>query len=146
MTFKTQYIRVVAISSRFLLAGVFAASAIGKVRSPTRFFSFLNELSLLRFVHPPTVLYAIITIELLIIVLLLRAVTARFGGLFSFAFLLVLTFTLMIASKDGVAIECGCFGDLVGEESVGGSILRNLFLLLLSAGVVFVNDDRVKGV
>jgi uncharacterized membrane protein YphA (DoxX/SURF4 family) len=87
MSVPTKTRRFVIAGARYVLAGIFLLSAIGKLHSPHGFASFLASLPLISLIGSGVLLAAVVTIEFLLAVLLLFPRTAKVGGLASFGVL-----------------------------------------------------------
>ena len=129
--------RLLAAGARYLLAGVFLLSAIGKLVSPSQFKTFFASFHWLSFIEPTLALYALISVELVVAFLLVYPGMDRIAGLISFGVLFLFSVMLMYASQSNVDKSCGCFGEFIENDTIDFSIFKNLILLLLSAVVAF---------
>jgi hypothetical protein len=129
--------------SRFGLAALFLFTAGAKLWILTEFVSKVAELlssmgmNYQRWQWPATI--AVIGVEILIAALLLVPRTMRIGAvaagllLMAFsAFALYYTYGLQ-----GEALECGCFGNIIGSQLGVKTALRNLGLLIPAVIVFF---------
>lgn len=146
---------------RLLLALVFAAAAVGKLRDRAGFVRTLAGFGL---AGTPANLAATLVpaLELVAASLLLPAVTAGWGATLSLALLLGFTLATGISLLRGNAPDCACFG-AIGSEPVGSlTLARNallivltVFLLLAGSGAAWTSigaawsessfDERVLG-
>jgi len=140
---RRKIFRVVFQISRFGLAALFLFTAGAKLWILTEFVGKVAELlSSMKFNYerwqwPATI--AVIAVEILIAVLLIIPRTIRWGALaagllligFS-AFALYYTYGLQ-----GEALECGCFGNIIGSQLGVKTALRNLGLLVPALIVFF---------
>ena len=125
-------LKVLVHISRFALAALFLFTAGAKLWILTEFVGTVGELlSSMKFNYerwqwPATI--AVIALEIIIAVLLIVPRTVRVGALaaglllmgFS-AFALFYTYGLQ-----GEALECGCFGNIIGSQLGVKTALRNL--------------------
>jgi uncharacterized membrane protein YphA (DoxX/SURF4 family) len=135
--------------SRFGLAALFLFTAGAKLWILKEFVGKVGELlSSMKFNYerwqwPATI--AVIAIEIVVALLLLVPRTVRLGALgaglllIGFgAFALYYTYGL-----HGEALECGCFGNIIGSQLGVTTALRNL-ALLVPALIVFFGYARVR--
>jgi hypothetical protein len=145
----TKLLRLLAIISRFGLAAFFLFTAGAKLWFLSFFVGNVGELlssmhfDYLRWRWPATV--GVITIELVTALLLLVSRTVRLGALLSAGLLIGFSaFALFyVYVLHGEALECGCFGKLIGSQLGVKTALRNLGLLL-PALLVFFGYPRVS--
>jgi predicted Abi (CAAX) family protease len=137
--------------SRFGLAALFLFTAGAKLWILTEFVGKVAELlSSMKFNYerwqwPATI--AVIALEIIIAALLIIPRTIRWGAVaagslligFS-AFALYYTYGL-----HGEALECGCFGKLIGSQLGVKTALRNLGLLV-PALIVFFGYRRIRAI
>ena len=135
--------------SRFFLAALFLFTAGAKLWILTEFVAKVAELlssmkiNYERWQWPATI--AVIGVEVVVALLLIIPRTIRWGALgaallligFS-AFALYYTYGL-----HGEALECGCFGNIIGSQLGVKTALRNL-ALLVPAIIVFFGAGRRK--
>ena len=142
--------RVIVHISRFALVALFLFTAGAKLWILTDFVGKVAELlSSMKFNYerwqwPATI--AVIALEIIIAALLIVPRTVRIGALaagllligFS-AFALYYTYGLQ-----GEALECGCFGNIIGSQLGVKTALRNLGFLV-PALIVFLGYRRGSG-
>jgi hypothetical protein len=145
--------RVIVHICRFGLAALFLFTAGAKLWILTEFVGRVAELlssmkiNYERWQWPATI--AVIALEIIIALLLIVPRTVRVGALaaglllmgFS-AFALFYTYGLQ-----GEALECGCFGNIIGSQLGVSTALRNLALLVPALIVFFgarVRSPRVS--
>lgn len=135
--------RIVVHLCRFGLAALFLFTAGAKLWILTEFVGKVAELlssmgmNYERWKWPATI--AVIGIEIVVAALLIAPKTMRIGAVaaalllmgFS-AFALYYTYVLQ-----GEALECGCFGNIIGSQLGVKTALRNLGLLIPTAVVFF---------
>lgn len=129
--------------SRFGLAAFFLFTAGAKLWFISFFVKNVGELlssmhfNYERWMWPVTV--GVIAIELIIALLLLLPRTVRLGALLSAALLIGFSaFALYyVYIFHGEALECGCFGKLIGSQLGVKTALRNLGLLVPALLVFF---------
>jgi hypothetical protein len=136
--------------SRFGLAAFFLFTAGAKLWSLSFFAKNVGELlsamqfNYERWMWPVTI--AVIAIELVVALLLILPRTVRFGALL--AALLLIGFSAFalyyVYVFHGEALECGCFGKLIGGQLGVKTALRNLALLLPALLVLF-GYRRLRG-
>lgn len=134
---------------RFGLAAFFLFTAGAKLWFISFFVKNVGELlssmhfNYERWMWPATV--AVISIELVTALLLLLPRTVRLGALLSAALLIGFSaFALYyVYVLHGEALECGCFGKLIGSQLGVKTALRNLGLLV-PALLVFFGYPRVR--
>ena len=133
---RSKIFRVVFHVCRFALAALFLFTAGAKLWILTEFVGKVAELlssmkfSYERWQWPATI--AVIVLEIVIAALLIVPRTVRLGAVaagllligFS-AFALYYTYGLQ-----GEALECGCFGNIIGSQLGVKTALRNLGLLI----------------
>ena len=135
--------RVVVHLCRFGLAALFLFTAGAKLWILTDFVGKVAELlssmgmNYDRWKWPGTI--AVIAAEILIAILLIVPRTVRLGAIASAliligfsAFALYYTYVL-----HGEALECGCFGNIIGSQLGVKTALRNLGLLIPAVIVFF---------
>ena len=134
---------------RFGLAAFFLFTAGAKLWFISFFVKNVGELlssmhfNYERWMWPATVV--VISIELVTALLLLLPRTVRVGALLSAALLIGFSaFALYyVYVLHGEALECGCFGKLIGSQLGVKTALRNLGLLV-PALLVFFGYPRVR--
>ena len=136
--------------SRFGLAAFFLFTAGAKLWTLSFFAKNVGELlsamqfNYERWMWPVTI--AVIAIELVITLLLILPRTVRLGALL--AAILLIGFSAFalyyVYVLHGEALECGCFGRLIGSQLGVKTALRNL-ALLLPALLVFFGYHRLRG-
>ena len=129
--------------SRFGLAGLFLFTAAAKLWILRDFVSKVAELlssmgmNWERWQWPATI--AVIAGEIVIAVLLIIPRTMRLGAVL--AGLLLIGFSgfalYYVYGLHGEALECGCFGNIIGSQLGVKTALRNLGLLIPVAIVIF---------
>lgn len=135
VTNPTKLGRFLTVGAKYVLAAVFASSGIAKLTSPSNFIAFVSSFEWLGFLNPMALLYSFVVLELAIAILILFPTTCRLGSVLSFATLFLLSVVLIHSSQADANISCGCFGDLLPENSIDISILRNMAFLVVSAVV-----------
>ena len=148
MNFR-KILRVLVYVSRFGLAAFFLFTAGAKLWFISFFVKNVGELlssmhfNYERWMWPATV--GVISIELVTALLLLLPRTVRLGALLSAALLIGFSaFALYyVYVLHGEALECGCFGKLIGSQLGVKTALRNLGLLV-PALLVFFGYPRVR--
>jgi hypothetical protein len=124
----------VIVCCRFLLIGVFAVSAAGKLHSPAAFRSFARSLRYLRLAPTgwSTPLAAVTAaVEVAVVVLLCLPATVAPGFAVAAALLVVLTAGIGWSLSRGVSAPCRCFG--ASRTPIGGAHLGRNGVLLLAA-------------
>ena len=113
----------VVVAAQYLLAAVFAAAALAKVRDGRAFRQFVAALLL------PARLSTVATVasELAVAVLLLVPATAPVGFALALALLGVFSLALGRGRRLDVRVPCGCFGQ------TSGGLLRNGVLAIVAA-------------
>jgi hypothetical protein len=88
---------------------------------------------------------AVITLEIVIAILLIIPRTVRLGAVASALLLMAFSaFALYyVYGLHGEALECGCFGNIIGSQLGVKTALRNLFLLI-PAAIVFFGARRTR--
>jgi len=147
--FLRKLLRVLAIISRYGLAAFFLFTAGAKLWFLTFFVGNVGELlSSMHFNYERwrwPVTAGVISVELVTAVLLLLPRTVRLGALLSAALLIGFSaFALFyVYVLHGEALECGCFGKLIGSQLGVKTALRNL-ALLVPALLVYFGYPRVR--
>lgn len=129
--------------SRFGLSALFLFTAGAKVWILPEFVGKVGELlasmtfNYERWQWPVTI--GIIAIEIIVAILLLVACTVRWGA--AAAGLLLMAFSAFALyytyGLHGEALECGCFGNIIGSQLGVKTALRNLGLLVPALIVFF---------
>jgi hypothetical protein len=140
--------RVIVYVCRFGLAALFLFTAGAKLAILTDFVSKVAELlssmgmNYERWKWPSTI--AVIAAEILIAILLIVPRTVRLGAIASAVMLIGFSaFALYyVYGLHGEALECGCFGKLIGSQLGVKTALRNLGLLIPAVIVFF--GSRVR--
>ena len=96
----------VVVTAQFLLAAVFAVSAVAKVRDGSAFRRFVTALALP--VRLSTV--GVVTAELVVAGLLIVPATAPAGFAVALVLLAVFSAALGIGLRRDIPLSCGCFG------------------------------------
>jgi len=135
--------RILFYVCRFGLAALFLFTAGAKLWILREFAGKVAELlssmqlNYERWQWPATL--GVIALEILIALLLIFSRTVRIGAIA--AALLLIAFSAFalyyVYILHGEALECGCFGNLIGSQLGVKTALRNL-LLLIPAVIVFV--------
>lgn len=148
MNFR-KILRVLVYISRYGLAAFFLFTAGAKLWVIKAFAKNVGELlsasqfNYERWMWPAAV--AVISAELIIALLLLLPRTVRLGALLSGLLLIGFSaFALYyVYVLHGEALECGCFGKLIGSQLGVKTALRNLGLLV-PALLVFFGYSRIR--
>jgi len=137
-----RFLGIVTHICRFGLAALFLFTAGAKLRILREFAGKVSELlssmhmNYQRWQWPATI--AVIGIEILIALLLMFRRTVRIGAIA--AALLLIGFSAFalyyVYALHGEALECGCFGNIIGSQLGVKTALRNL-VLLIPALIVF---------
>ncbi len=134
---KSKIVRALSVLPRYLLALLFAVSAIGKACLPSQFHTFLADVFSIPSPYLTPLQWVVSVMEAIIACLLLFPRTSRLGGYLSFLLLLGFTIVLVYAAQLPTAVSCGCFGGVILERGLDESILRNIVFLLIAAyGIV----------
>jgi len=139
--------RVLVHLCRFGLAALFLFTAGAKLWILREFVGKVGELlasmkfNYERWQWPATI--AVIAIEIVVAILLLVPRTVRWGA--AGAGLLLIGFSAFalyyVYGLHGEALECGCFGNIIGSQLGVKTALRNL-ALLVPALIVFLGIRR----
>jgi len=140
---RSKILQVVVLISRFGLAAFFLFTAGAKLWFLSFFANNVGELlssmqlNRERWMWPATV--GVIAVELVTALFLLLPRTVRLGALLSAALLIGFSaFALIyVYVLHGEALECGCFGKLIGSQLGVKTALRNLGLLIPALLVLF---------
>jgi len=147
--FMRKVLRFLIHLSRFGLAAFFLFTAGAKLWFLSFFVKNVGELlssmqfNYERWMWPVTI--GVISIEIVIALFLLAPRTVRLGALLAAALLIGFSaFALYyVYIFHGEALECGCFGKLIGSQLGVKTALRNLGLLA-PALIVFFGYSRVR--
>jgi uncharacterized membrane protein YphA (DoxX/SURF4 family) len=131
--------RFLTAGARYVLAGVFLASAIGKAVSPLTFVQFVSLISWLQWINPRVLLAGVVAFEAAIAILLLIPRTSRLGAVGALGALVGFTGILVYSGYANSDKECGCFGGLSFGMTTELDIMRNLVLVLVSG---FIIDEQ----
>jgi len=141
--------RFVVHLCRFSLAALFLFTAGAKLWILREFVGKVGELlasmkfNYERWQWPATI--AVISIEIVVAILLLVPRTLRVGA--AAAGLLLIAFSVFalyyVYGLHGEALECGCFGNIIGSQLGVKTALRNLGLLV-PALIVFFGVSRIR--
>jgi hypothetical protein len=126
----------VTIEARLVLAGVFAASAVSKGRSPAAFAAFGSAVGMIggiprRYVRAASCF--LIAAESLLVGGLLTSATAVWALGAAAALLCAFTVALTRAVRAGIEHACHCFG-ATDQVVGGGHLIRNAALIVVAAG------------
>ena len=146
---RSKMFQVIVLISRFGLAAFFLFTASAKLWFISFFANNVGELlssmhfNYERWMWPATV--GVIAVELVTALFLLLPRTVRLGALLSAALLVgfslfALTYVYVF---QGEALECGCFGKLIGSQLGVKTALRNLGLLI-PALLVLLGYPRLR--
>jgi peroxiredoxin len=131
----------VLLTSRLLLAIVFAVAAIAKLRDPAGTRATLARFGVpVRVRHSPT--RALPAVELAIAVALVPASTAAWGALGAAIALAAFTLVLVRVLARGEDVACNCFGSIGSKPITRQTVLRNAFLLGLAGLVAAAGFDE----
>ena len=128
---------ILLLGVRLLLAVVFLAAGIGKLRDRQRFTATLTALDIARPWAAPLAT-VIPGIELLTGAALLHVDLAPTAAAASLALLAVFTVVATISIKQGTALNCACFGSIVEEPLGLATVVRNAALMALATLVIVV--------
>jgi hypothetical protein len=119
----------VVVAAQFLLAAVFAVSAIAKVRDGRAFRRYVAALRL------PVRLSTVGTVasELVVAGLLLVPAAAPIGFALTLGLLGVFSLALDRGRRLDVRVPCGCFGPTPGGAVGNGGLVRNGVLAIVAA-------------
>lgn len=119
------------------LAVVFAASAIGKLRSADRGRSTFDALRI-PVQHPDTAATALIIVEALVAIGLVATTGWLFVAVAVAALLLTASLLIVVARAHrlGATEDCGCFGDWLPTAIGPWLIVRNALLTVIAASVL----------
>lgn len=119
------------LTSQFVVAGVFAVSATGKLRAPSAFVRSLADFDVPSRLRRP-VAAAIIVAEVAVVPVTLVPATAASG--LALAVVLLCGFAAVIARavRSGRRARCRCFGT-VGAPVRGAHVVRNVGVAALAA-------------
>ena len=135
-------LKILVHVSRFGLAALWLFAAGAKIlmrNDPSESF-FKNMPFLVGDGWALPVAVGIISAEIIAAILLVWPQTARIGGMWSAAMLMgfagyALYYRYGLGNVEG--LECGCFGGIIGSQLGVSTALRNLFLLIPAALVIF---------
>ena len=130
--------------TRYFLAVVFIASAIGKAINPHDFYNFVSLLPFPSFASTSYFLALIVIAEVMLGILLIVRRTAYLGAILSSCALFVFLVVLIFASHNDVSTPCGCFGALTIDHSIDASILIDVILLLLATIITHFSTVPAK--
>jgi hypothetical protein len=123
------------LAARALIATVFAAAFLGKVRGASRFGRFtetIGRLAILPERAARGAALAIVAAEGTAAVLLVVPATVRGGFVLAIALLVVFVAVAVRAVRGGIFAECRCFGSK-GAVMGHAMIARNLLLISIAA-------------
>jgi uncharacterized membrane protein YphA (DoxX/SURF4 family) len=142
MSVPTKTRRFVIAGARYVLAGVFLASAIGKGFSPSTFIQFVSSIPWLTWVDPLVVLAVVVIAESAISILFIIPRTSRFGAVGALGALVLFSGILVYNWYVNPDQECGCFGGLAVGMTTEIDIVRNLVLALLCGFIMEKPSSR----
>jgi thiol-disulfide isomerase/thioredoxin/uncharacterized membrane protein YphA (DoxX/SURF4 family) len=119
------------LAARVLLAAVFAVAGAAKLRDRPGTLRTLAEFGLAPAALPAATL-ALPAIELVVALAMLVDPAAAPGGVAAAVLLAAFTAGILNALRQGLAPDCGCFGNLSAKPVSRWTVARNLFLLLLA--------------
>jgi hypothetical protein len=144
----SKILHVLILISRFGLAALFLFTAGAKLFIVRAFAGNVGELlaasgfNYARWMWPVTI--AVISIEVVTALLLLVPRTVRLGAVVSAALLIGFSGYALyyVYVLHGEALECGCFGKIIGSQLGVTTALRNLALLVPALLVFFGYRQR----
>ena len=126
--------------TRFLTGGIFLFSAIVKIFTPNPFLRMFYEIGFGLKVTLTIMLFIVLT-ELYLAFLLLLNKKSEFK--FSFIYMSIITFALIVLWLSGVDADCGCFGGFIHSQIGPVKILQNMALIAM-LGVCWKNTTDEK--
>ncbi len=134
----------IMLTLRWMLAGVFLAAVVHKLKDPTEFKASLEDYQLLPHLMLRPAFFALVTIELLITGALLLNIW--FAGFAAAILLLVYTAAIAVNLIRGrTEIDCGCSGPAVRQTLSVWLVIRNAGLILMAILGTFDNTGRELG-
>lgn len=140
---RRSFVRIVVALFRFGLAALFLVTSVAKLWTLKTFAGNVAELltsasvNYQRWQWPATI--AVITAEIVIVILLILPRTVRLGALL--AALMLIGFSVFalyyVYALNGEPLECGCFGGIIASQLGLKTALRNLLLLVPTLIVFF---------
>jgi uncharacterized membrane protein YphA (DoxX/SURF4 family) len=133
---------------RLVLAGVFAASGLLKVASPTESVRAVQAYDLLPYDLARSVGYALPFLEIAIALLLVVGLATRFAAGVAAVLLVAFIGAVGSAWARGLTIDCGCFGGggqvAAGETRYLPEIGRDIALLAAAGWLVWRPRSRLS--
>ncbi len=117
----------------FVLAAVFLAAAVGKLRAPRAFAAALVSFGITRRESVPSAI-GIATVEVAVAVALVVPVTASVAVMVAGALLAVFSLLIARSVRRGDTFSCSCFG--AGDAPISSRTLGRNFALLTGSAVV----------
>ncbi|WP_028926300.1 MauE/DoxX family redox-associated membrane protein [Pseudonocardia acaciae] len=125
----------VVVSCRALLALVFLAAVVSKVRSRAAFAEFAEPLRRLRLVSGSwvrPVAVAVVVAEAAVPVVLAVPATVTAGFVLAGAVLVVFMAAITVSMRRGTAVPCPCFGSAAATPLGARHVVRNALLLAVA--------------
>lgn len=133
----------VGVPVRVYLGGVFLHASLHKIQEP---YEFALSVATYQILPLGLVnLFAIVLpwLELVTGLLLIAGAWTKENALLILGMMILFTTSLGIALARGYQMSCGCFASQEAAEQIGtGTLVRDLFWILLAAYVLLFDDGR----
>lgn len=127
--------------SILILFLIYFSAGVLKILTPMQFYGAVRSYEILKDPFLVAIVSSIVPfIEVFSAVFLLLPAWRKSSSLIIFLMTVVFLFALLFAYFRGINMDCGCFGGVLMGETGLSSIIKNIFLALVSA-FVFIKSD-----
>lgn len=135
---KEKIILYISISILFL---VYFSAGVIKILTPRQFYGAVMSYEIIKEPFIVAMISSIVPfLEVFSTLFLLIPSWRKSSSLLIFIMSVVFLFAILSAYLRGINMDCGCFGGVLVGETGLSSIIRNIFLSILSA-FVFIKSD-----
>jgi len=127
--------------SIFILFLIYFSAGIIKILTPRQFYGAVISYEIVKDPFAVAIISSIIPfLEVFCAIFLLIPSWRKSSSLLLLIITLIFLFAILSAYLRGINMDCGCFGGILVGETGLSSIIRNIFLAILSA-FVFLKSD-----
>lgn len=126
------------------LALVFILSTIGKLLDSQQFMLFIDTAFGVKNPFTEIILYAILSIEILLSYLLVFKVEGKYTYFITLIILVIFSIIISYALITDLQSACGCLGSFFPENGISlNHLLRNILMILISFGLYRITTKPV---
>jgi len=127
--------------SIFLLFLIYFSAGVIKILTPRQFYGAVMSYEIIKDPFAVAMISSIVPfLEVFCAIFLLIPTWRKSSSLLLLIITLIFLFAILSAYLRGINMDCGCFGGVLVGETGLSSIIRNIFLSILSA-FVFLKSD-----